>query len=56
MLKDVVAVEPLAEHRLRLRFEDGAQGVVALPDLVPFEGVLDALRDAEVFRPVRVNA
>ncbi|MAF09966.1 molybdopterin-guanine dinucleotide biosynthesis protein A [Candidatus Poribacteria bacterium] len=56
MLKDIVAVEPLADHRLRLRFEDGAEGVVALPDLVPFEGVFDPLRDPEVFRQVRVNA
>lgn len=56
MLKDIVAVEPLANHRMRLRFEDGAEGVIALSDLVPFEGVFDPLRDPEVFRQVRVNA
>ena len=55
MLKDIVAVEPLANHRLRLRFEDGAEGVVALSELVPFEGVFAPLRDPEFFQQVRVH-
>jgi hypothetical protein len=39
MLKDVVSVIPSDPYRLQIRFEDGVEGIVALNDLVPFEGV-----------------
>jgi hypothetical protein len=55
MLKDIVAVEPLEEFRLRLRFEDGVEGEVDVAALVPFEGVFAALRDPAQFRAVRVD-
>lgn len=55
MLKDIVFVQPLTDHSLRLRFEDGAEGVVALSDLVAFKGVFAPLRDPEFFRLVTVN-
>ncbi|AWK87622.1 DUF2442 domain-containing protein [Azospirillum thermophilum] len=55
MLKDVVSVEPLEGYRLRLRFEDGAQGDVDVSKLVGFVGVFAALRDRSTFSAVRVD-
>ena len=31
MLKDIVAVKPMGEYRLYLRFEDGIEGIVDDP-------------------------
>jgi hypothetical protein len=53
MLKDIVSVETLAGHRLRLRFEDGVEGEVVMP--VGFDGVFAPLRDPTVFAELRVN-
>jgi len=53
MLKDIVTVEALPDHRLRVRFEDGVEGDIALP--VPFEGIFTPLRDPQYFASVRVN-
>jgi hypothetical protein len=55
MLKDVVAVEPLPEHRLRVRFDDGTEGVVDVAQLVAFTGVFEPLRDATFFGQVKVH-
>jgi hypothetical protein len=55
MLKDVVEVYPLDGYRLRLRFEDGAEGVIDVSHLVPFTGVFAPLRDRTEFLSVRVN-
>ena len=43
MLKDVVFAEPLDGYQLRLRFEDGVEGVVDVAKLCPFEGVFRAV-------------
>jgi hypothetical protein len=56
VLKDVVEVEAVGNHRLRLRFEDGVEGVLDLTAIVPFEGVFAPLRDPAVFAAARVNA
>jgi len=56
VLKDIVHVEVLDVHRLRIRFEDGVQGVVSLPELVPLEGVFAPLRDPAAFALARVNS
>src|SRR5207237_4060429 len=56
VLKDIVAVQPLDGYRLKLRFEDGAEGVVDVAQLVPFTGVFAALRDREEFLAVQVNS
>ena len=56
MLHDVVEVRPLKGYRLRLRFQDGAKGVVDVSKRVPFEGVFEPLRDPGFFRLVRVDA
>lgn len=55
MLKDIVAVEPLDELRLRVRFEDGVEGLVDLGEIGPLDGVFAALADPAEFRRVTVN-
>ena len=44
MLKDIVYVEALEGHRLRLRFEDGVEGVLDVSELVTFRGVFAPLK------------
>jgi hypothetical protein len=55
MLKDIVGVEALDGYRLKLRFEDGVEGVVDVAELVPLTGVFTALRDRKEFLAVQVN-
>ena len=55
MLKDIVAVQPLEPYRLMLRFEDGAEGVIDLQQLVSFSGVFAALSNPEEFASVQVH-
>lgn len=50
----VVSVEPLAEYRLRLSFDDGVVGEVDLSDMVG-EGVFEALTDHAEFAKVYVD-
>ena len=50
----VVSVEPLADRRLRLLFEDGITGEVDLSDLVG-NGVFEALTDPAEFAKVYVD-
>jgi hypothetical protein len=55
MLKDIVAVKPLGEYRLYLRFEDGAEGIVDLAGHLAFRGVIEPLKDPAYFARVRVD-
>lgn len=55
MLKDVVAVEVVGPHRLRLTFEDGVSGEVDVARLVAFEGVFAPLVDPDQFSAVQVS-
>lgn len=55
ILHDVMNVDVLDGYRLRLRFEDGAEGDVDVTDLVPFEGVFAPLRDGAAYTSVRVD-
>jgi hypothetical protein len=55
VLKDIVDVQPLDGYRLKLRFEDGVEGVVDVAQLVPFTGVFAALCDRNEFLAVRVD-
>jgi hypothetical protein len=55
MLKDIIAVQPLEHYRLRLRFEDAAEGVVDVRQLVRFSGVFAPLSDPKEFASVQVN-
>jgi len=55
VIPDVSAVELLGGHRLRLRFDDGAEGVVDIAHLVSFTGVYLPLLDMAYFGRVRVE-
>ena len=55
MLKDVVEARPLNDHRLHLRFEDCAEGVVALAPILRFRGVFAPLKDPAYFARVPVD-
>jgi hypothetical protein len=56
MLKDIVAVEPLNAHRLRLYFEDGVNGVVDIATLVTFQGIFAPLADPAYFHLAQVDS
>lgn len=56
MLKDIVAVKPLADYQLWLRFEDGAEGVVDVSQLIQFSGIFAPLQDLAAFAQVRIHA
>ena len=49
MLQDVTSVVCLADYRLRLRFEDGVEGVADVTELVPFTGVFAQLAEKTYF-------
>jgi Protein of unknown function (DUF2442) len=55
MLKDIVFATPLEGHRLRIRYEDGVEGVVDLATLVSFRGVFAPLKDRVYFSKVKVD-
>ena len=55
MYKDITKVEPLGDLRLRLTFEGGERREVDLGELVPLDGVFEALKDPDFFRSVRVE-
>ncbi len=55
MLMDVVSVTVPGATRLRLRFEDGAEGDVDVADMVPFDGVFEPLTDPAEFAKVKVD-
>ena len=56
MLKDIIFASPLEGHRLRIRYEDGVEGIVDLSTLVSFRGVFAPLKDpATYFSQVKVN-
>jgi uncharacterized protein DUF2442 len=55
MLKDTVSASPLDGHRLRMRYEDGVEGVVDLGTIVSFRGVFGPLRYPAYFSQVRVD-
>jgi len=56
MLKDIVAVTPLSDYRLDLRFEDGVEGVVDITKRASFTGVFAPLRDPKTFAAAQVNS
>ena len=55
MLRDIVSVQPLSAHRLRLTFDDGVEGIVNVAETVQFTGVFEPLRDPDFFKQVKVN-
>jgi hypothetical protein len=55
MLIDIIAVYPLDSHKLHLTFEDGAEGIVDIAQLIEFTGIFEPLADAAFFAQVTVN-
>jgi hypothetical protein len=55
MLKDIVDAQALRDHQLRLRFEDGVEGIVAVSKCVAFRGVFAPLQHWEEFAKVHVD-
>ncbi len=55
MLNDIVEVVHLGDHRLFLRFADGAAGEIDLASSLQFTGVFEPLRDPKFFALVRVD-
>jgi len=55
MLKDITEVETLENYHLRLRYENGIEGVVDIAGLIRFTGVFAPLKDPAYFAQVRVN-
>lgn len=53
-LVHVTSVEVVGDHRLRLRFEDGAAGEVDA-SVWDWNGVFEPLRDPDYFRRVRLD-
>ena len=56
MLKDVISVIPLERYQLKLRFEDGLEGVVDVTEIITLEGVFEPLRDQDFFNQVRIDS
>jgi Protein of unknown function (DUF2442) len=55
MLKDIVAVKPLAGYQLCLRFEDGIEGVVDISQIIAFSGIFAPLQDFAYFAQVQIH-
>jgi hypothetical protein len=53
---EIVEAKPMCDHRLYLRFNDGAQGELDIAQIVAFEGVFAALADQRFFQQVYVDA
>ena len=56
MLQDIVEAVPLENFSLKVRFEDGMEGVVDVAQCVKFTGVFAPLRDRTEFAAVQVNS
>ncbi|ALJ68172.1 MULTISPECIES: DUF2442 domain-containing protein [unclassified Synechocystis] len=55
MLQDIVAVNPLKNYKLYLRFEDNQDGIVDIQKQIEFTGVFEPLKDLEYFAQVKIN-
>jgi hypothetical protein len=55
MLKDIIAVNPLEDHQLYLRFEDGKEGVIDLKKIIRFTEIFEPLNDPTYFKTVKLN-
>lgn len=56
MLQDIVEAVPLENYLLKLRFEDGVEGVVDVAQCVSFTGVFAPLLERSEFTAVQVNS
>jgi hypothetical protein len=55
-MHDITKVEPLDGYRLRVTFDDGAEGIVDVAKLTGFKGVFASLRDPARFNEVCVHS
>ena len=55
MMKDIVEATALESHQVRLRFEDGVVGELALSAIMRFDGVFALLKDLNRFHELRVH-
>ncbi len=55
MLKDIIAVKYVRDYKLRIKFEDGVEGVIDVATLVEFKGVFKPLFNPDYFARVAVN-
>lgn len=55
LLHDVISVEPLGVHRVRVRSDDGVDGVVDVERVVRLSGVFEELRESSFFAQVKVH-
>jgi Protein of unknown function (DUF2442) len=55
VLKDIIAVQPLENYQLHLRFEDDIEGIVDISQLIEFRGIFAPLQDPAYFATVTVN-
>ena len=55
MLPNVVSVAQTGPYRLRLRFDDGAEGEIDVKETVSFVGVFAPLADPAFFSQVHVD-
>ena len=55
MLEDIAEVEALEDYKLRVKFEDGVEGVIDVKEKTQFTGVFAPLKDMDYFRKVKVN-
>jgi hypothetical protein len=51
----ITEVKHEGDYRLRLRFEDGVDGVIDISEQVSFDGVFKSMKDLEFFKRVRIN-
>jgi hypothetical protein len=54
-ISSVVSVEQTGPYRLRLRFDDGAEGEIDIRSTTTFEGVFEPLNEPAFFAQVRVD-
>ena len=55
MLPNVVSIVQTGPYRLRLRFDDGAEGEIDIKEMTTFVGVFEPLNDPAYFSQVRVD-
>jgi len=55
MLIDIISVVPSDNYSVKLRFENGVEGVVDIAKLIEFTGVFSPLKDVDFFAQVRVH-
>ncbi|MBD2346785.1 DUF2442 domain-containing protein [Anabaena subtropica] len=55
MLKDIIAVEPIEDYKLYIKFEDNQQGVIDISKLISFTGIFAPLQNIDYFKQVKIN-